>query len=105
MLIDEHGCNATSLTLDEVAARLGVHRVTAYRMVRDGRISAVQLGRRGNALRVDERELDAWLYGLPDTGAVTTPPGARTVLAERGGVPVPGQSTSSPALAGLEDER
>ena len=69
------------LTLDEVAERLSVHRATAYRMVRDGRLPAVQLGRRGNALRVDERELDAWLFaelpapcGVDPAGAPGTVP-------------------------------
>ncbi len=88
------------LTIDEVAARLHVHRVTAYRMVHDGRLPAVRFGGDGASLRVDERELEAWLYGVPIVGA----PGIARVhiLAERD-VPS-GQSTAS-ALAGLEERR
>jgi excisionase family DNA binding protein len=50
------------LTLAEVARRLTVSRATAYRMVYDGRLPAVRLGGRGAALRVDEAELERWLY-------------------------------------------
>jgi excisionase family DNA binding protein len=50
------------LTLAEVARRLSVSRATVYRMVYDGRLPAVRLGGRGAPLRVDEAELERWLY-------------------------------------------
>ncbi len=84
------------LTIEEAAKRLNVSRATAYRMVYDGRLPTLQLGGRGSALRVDEAELEQWLYG--DAGGLT-PFDARS-LAERG-VPDKGQSTA-PALAGQE---
>jgi excisionase family DNA binding protein len=68
------------LTLDEAAAQMGVSRMTAYRMVRDGRLPAVQLGGPGSPLRVDERELAEWLYSDPsDVGGQL----ARLLPAER----------------------
>ena len=50
------------LTLDQVADRLGVTRRTVERKVRAGEIPALQLGGRHSPIRVDARELDAWLY-------------------------------------------
>jgi excisionase family DNA binding protein len=55
---------ARLLTVEETAKRLNVSRATAYRMVYDGRLPTLQLGGRGSALRVDEVELERWLYGL-----------------------------------------
>lgn len=60
-------------------------------------LPTLQLGGRGSALRVDEAELDRWLYG--DAG-VFTPSAAAMSPAERG-APVRGESTAS-ALAGSE---
>jgi excisionase family DNA binding protein len=51
------------LTLDEVAERLGVTRRTVERKIAAGLIPALQLGGRRSAIRVDERELEQWLYG------------------------------------------
>jgi excisionase family DNA binding protein len=34
------------LTIDEVAARLRIARLTAYRMARDGRLPTIRAGRR-----------------------------------------------------------
>lgn len=44
-----------------VAAKLDLHVSTVRRMIRDGRLAAVQLGGRGTSVRVDEAELDRWL--------------------------------------------
>ena len=50
------------LTPDEVAKRLGVHRVTVYRMVHDGRLPAAKLGRHSAGLRVRERDIERFLW-------------------------------------------
>ena len=50
------------LTIEEAAKRLNVSRATAYRMVYDGRLPTLQLGGRGSALRLDERDLESWLF-------------------------------------------
>jgi excisionase family DNA binding protein len=54
------------LGVPEVAARLGVHRNKVYRLIETGELPAFQLGGRGHTVRVDERELDAWLYDRGD---------------------------------------
>ena len=54
------------LTLDEVAERLRLSRRTIERMVAAELLPAVRVGRR--ALRIDEREFQAWIYGDPPTG-------------------------------------
>jgi excisionase family DNA binding protein len=46
----------------EVARRLGVHRNTVYRLIESGQLPALQLGGRGYTVRVDETELEQWLY-------------------------------------------
>ena len=51
------------LTVDQVAERLGVTRRTVERKIAAGVIPALQLGGRRSAIRVDERELEQWLYG------------------------------------------
>jgi excisionase family DNA binding protein len=50
------------LRVPEVAARLGVDPSTVYRWIESGRLPALQLGGRGYTVRVDERELETWLY-------------------------------------------
>lgn len=62
-LIDVQEAQRRLLTLGEVADRLGVTRRTVERKVHAGEIPALQLGGPRSPLRVDERELDAWLYG------------------------------------------
>jgi excisionase family DNA binding protein len=51
----------------EVAARLGISRVSVYRKIQSGQLPAVRLG--GDAasapLRVPEQALEAWLYSDP----------------------------------------
>jgi excisionase family DNA binding protein len=49
------------LRIDEVAARLDVHRMTVYRWARERRLPVHQLGGRGGPLRVDEAEFERWL--------------------------------------------
>jgi excisionase family DNA binding protein len=51
------------LTLRETAERLHVSVDTVRRRIASGDLQAVQLGGRGAPLRVDERELQVWLYG------------------------------------------
>ncbi len=66
------------LTVEEAAKRLNVSRATACRMVYDGRLPTLQLGGRGSALRVDEAELERWLYDAPSERGV---PGNRESMA------------------------
>ena len=54
---------ARLLTVNEVAQRLRVSRATVYRMIRTGKVPALQLGTMGASLRVDEAELEQWLNG------------------------------------------
>jgi excisionase family DNA binding protein len=50
------------LTTDEVAHRLNLTRKTVYRLLYAGEIPYVKLASRGRgALRVDERELEAFI--------------------------------------------
>jgi excisionase family DNA binding protein len=54
------------LTVKEVALRLGLTRSAVYAMVKNGRLPALTLGEgKRPRIRVDERELEAWLYGEP----------------------------------------
>jgi excisionase family DNA binding protein len=39
---------------------------TVYRIVQRGSLPALQLGGKGHTVRIDERELDAWLYNQGD---------------------------------------
>jgi excisionase family DNA binding protein len=57
------------LTLDQVAERLGVTRRTVERKVAQGVIPALQLGGPRTPIRVDERELEEWLYRDPEVAA------------------------------------
>ncbi len=92
------------LTIAEVAERLRVSRQTVWRRVRDGSIPAVRLGDVPHSpLRIDERALMAWVYGLPDAG-VSPFLRAREIPAHERAVPDQGQSTAA-ALAGSEVER
>jgi excisionase family DNA binding protein len=51
--------NAEFLTAEEVADRLGVHRVTVYRWAREGALTAVKLGHRVVRFRPDD--VDAFI--------------------------------------------
>jgi excisionase family DNA binding protein len=50
---------------EEVAARLGLSRRTVVWKIKSGELPAFQLGGKGSAFRVDERELDDWLESEP----------------------------------------
>ena len=54
------------LTVKEAAARLRVHPQSVRRMIEDGRLRAFQLGGPGTAVRIDARELEAWLVSQPE---------------------------------------
>jgi excisionase family DNA binding protein len=49
------------LSLDEVAEHLGVHRDTVYKLVRSGRLQALQLGGRKAGWRVAEDDLEKFI--------------------------------------------
>jgi len=46
------------LTVDEIAARLRVSRMTIYRLVHEGEIPAIRVG---HSFRVDEADLEVYL--------------------------------------------
>jgi excisionase family DNA binding protein len=57
------------LTIREVAARLRVSESTVHRLIARDEIPSLQLGGRRKAIRIDEAEFEAWLYGAqPTTG-------------------------------------
>ena len=52
------------LTVREAAERLAVSEKTIRRRIAEGAIPAVRVGTaKGQALRIDPAELEAWLYG------------------------------------------
>jgi excisionase family DNA binding protein len=51
------------LTVREVADRLKLSEKSVRRRIASGELPAVRLGGRGTPLRVDERELDQYVYG------------------------------------------
>ena len=53
--------NTKLLSLDQVAEHLGVHRDTVYKLVRSGRLPALQLGGRKAGWRVSEEDLQAFI--------------------------------------------
>jgi excisionase family DNA binding protein len=60
------------LTIDEVAAYLGVHRDTVYSLLRSGRLPALQLGGRKAGWRVAEEDVVAFVTdGKARTAAQT----------------------------------
>jgi putative molybdopterin biosynthesis protein len=56
------------LSVGEVATRLGVSRLTVWRLIDRGEIPALRVGRQ---LRLDPEELNAWLYAVQGSPAVT----------------------------------
>jgi excisionase family DNA binding protein len=54
---------AQLLTVREVADRLKLSEKSVRRRIARGELPAVRLGGRGTQLRVDERELDQYVYG------------------------------------------
>ena len=53
--------NGKLLSLEQVADHLGVHRDTVYKLVRSGRLPALQLGGRKAGWRVSEEDLLAFI--------------------------------------------
>ena len=52
------------LNVKQAALRLGLSRSAVYAMVEDGRLPALKLGDgKRPRIRIDEGELEAWLYG------------------------------------------
>lgn len=51
------------LTVTEVAQTLRIHRVTVYRMIRDGHLTAVKPGK---AWRIHATSLRAWMTAQTD---------------------------------------
>lgn len=55
------------LRVPEVAARLGVSERSVERRIHSGALPAVRLGSGPKSpVRVDEAELDAWVFDRPD---------------------------------------
>jgi excisionase family DNA binding protein len=59
------------LTVPQVAARLGVSRVTIYRLIHENELPAVRLrgGPKRAPLRIPEDEFEAWLFADPEPPA------------------------------------
>lgn len=57
------------LTVGEAAERLNVSKPTVYRRVAQGSLPALRVGDGYGPVRVDEDELEAWLYAPPKGGA------------------------------------
>ena len=51
------------LTVKETAALLDLHPMTVRRKIERGEIPALRLGNKGTSIRIDEAELQRWLYG------------------------------------------
>ena len=49
------------LTIREVMRRLDQSEAAVRRHIRAGRLPAVQLGGKGSAIRINDRDLDEWL--------------------------------------------
>jgi excisionase family DNA binding protein len=54
------------LTVAEAAQRLRLHPMTVHKKIRRGEIPAIQVGGKYLPIRIDERELRAWLYSDPE---------------------------------------
>lgn len=86
-----HTNRRSLLTIKEAAATLGLHPQTVRTKIARGELPALQLGGPGSAVRIDERELDAWLYEDPAVQVVRP----EDPVERRG----PGASPEPPALA------
>jgi excisionase family DNA binding protein len=56
------------LTVKETAALLDLHPMTFRRKIERGEIPALRLGAKGTSIRVDEAELESWLYADDSSG-------------------------------------
>jgi excisionase family DNA binding protein len=61
--------NENLLTLTDVATRLNISRMTAYRMVKAGKLPAVRVGRN---LRIRPADLEAFIAGAIETPGLAT---------------------------------
>jgi excisionase family DNA binding protein len=50
------------MRIPEVAERLGIAKSTAYELIYKGHLPALQLRGRGSTVRVDENELERFIY-------------------------------------------
>jgi excisionase family DNA binding protein len=50
------------MRIPEVAERLGIAKSTAYELIYKGHLPALQWRGRGSSVRVDENELDRFIY-------------------------------------------
>jgi len=91
------------LTIEETAARLRLSEKTVRRLVDAGLLPAYRVARR--AVRVDENQLEDWIYGPDDPGARSGPPSARPVPASTADDPSAGQSNAGRLHAGQEETR
>ena len=87
------------LTVQETAALLRQSERSIRRKIHAGEIPAVGLGEFG-PLRMDQRELEEWLYGSP--GA--SPPSRALEPAERRGPSVLEEAVEPRQHGGLEEE-
>lgn len=53
-----HDSDTELLSVRRASRRLGLHRATTYNLIRRGVIPAMRVG---GSIRLDPRELDAWL--------------------------------------------
>ncbi len=51
------------LSVSEAAERCAVSRPHMYRLVGAGVVPALRVGNESGPIRIDERELEGWLYG------------------------------------------
>jgi excisionase family DNA binding protein len=61
-----HAPARTLLAVAEVAHRLGLHEKTVRRLIRGGVLPALKIG---HVVRVDEAELEQYVYGAPEDAA------------------------------------
>lgn len=54
------------IKVDAIAEMTGFHRVTVYKMAREGRIPAVKVGR---SVRFESAAIEKWFAGLPKANA------------------------------------
>ena len=65
------------ISASELAGGRGVGRATVYAWVRQGRLPALRLGRRG-VLRFDPADLEPWLQSKRDDGGASARPASVT---------------------------
>jgi excisionase family DNA binding protein len=91
------------LTLDEVAERLRLSRRTVERMVAAEPLTAYRVSHR--AVRVDEAELETWIYGSDDSAGSSPLFSRPDATASAVDDPTTGASRSPTAARGAQDTR